>query len=107
MYRFYSNPKEEGQTRVVVVGDYSDNKLKIAVSRCSQRDSFVKIKGRHIAEGRLNKGKLFSITPMNVCDSNIFVQVAKAIAKTVNKTKRCVLIDIKQESIREPVRMEG
>ena len=86
MYRFYSNPTDTSKVRVSVVGEYSheDGILKIAVSRCSKKDSFIKKKGRAIAEGRLYKGKLYDkITFPTPPSSEEFIEHAKLIAKEV------------------------
>jgi len=55
MYRFYSEPNQP--VRVTVVGLFVDGWLYTAVSRCSNKDNFIRKKGRMIAEGRLVKGK--------------------------------------------------
>lgn len=87
MFRFYSNPSE-AKTRVSVVGEYSEGVLKIAVARCSEKDHFVRKKGRMIAEGRLAKGKTYEEIPLAECDIQEFVRVAKSISKEVTKTKQ-------------------
>jgi len=86
MYRFYSNP-QEGTERVSVVGEHSEGVLKIAVSKCSKKDNFYRKKGRAIAEGRLNKGKLF--TTINATSMNVktFVEIAKKVSAEVITTR--------------------
>lgn len=86
MYRFYSNPAEN--SRVSVVGQFNGNSLQIAVARCSKKDQFIRRKGRLIAEGRLEKGKLYSDIPMNECTSETFVKYASKICQEVSQTKQ-------------------
>lgn len=78
MFRFYS---QGSKVRVAVVGEHSEGVLKIAVSRCSTKDAFVRKKGRMIAEGRLQKGKLYSQEKIENCDVKTFVEKAKEIAE--------------------------
>lgn len=87
LFRFYSNP-EQSQNRVVVIGEHSEGVLKIAVSRCSKKDNFIREKGRAIAEGRLAKGKLYQIIQANEMNVETFVEHAKRIAKEVETTKK-------------------
>ena len=81
MFRFYSNPMQSN--RVSVVGQYDNNILSIAVARCSNKDNFIRKKGRMIAEGRLRKGKVFLVRNMVTCSSSDFVNIAKEIIKDV------------------------
>lgn len=86
MFRFYSNPADPSKVRVSVVGEYipSEKVLEIAVSRCSKKDSFIRAKGRAIAEGRLRKGKLYDrISFPTPPTSEEFINNAKEIAKEV------------------------
>ena len=87
LYRFYSNSKKN---RVTVVGACNNGYLKIATARCSNKDQFVRRKGRAIAEGRLLKGKLFTSIPMvgDVCSTEIFIEHAKLVVDRVNQTKQ-------------------
>jgi hypothetical protein len=85
MFRFYSNA---GSGRVSVVAEHSEGMLKIAVARCSHKDNFIRRKGRAIAEGRLEKGKLYSSIPMKECDIQTFIHHAKMVAEEVQQTKR-------------------
>lgn len=86
MFRFYSSPQEA--TRVSIVAEHSEGVLKIAVARCSKKDNFFRKKGRLIAEGRLNKGKVHTTIPMDECDIQTFLAYAKIIAEEVKQTKR-------------------
>ena len=81
MYRFYSRP--DRPNRVSVVGQYDSGQLKIAVSRCSGKDAFVRKRGRAIAESRLIKGMLYRKINLPMCDIKTFVEVAKGIAQEV------------------------
>ena len=98
MYRFYSKPNAT-KVRVVVVGEYDQENriLNLAVARCSKRDSFVRKKGRGIAEGRLSKGKYFDQISMEEMPSfPMFMRIAKDIAEFV--------IDAPQEVVDEKFR---
>lgn len=85
MYRFYSSPEQE--VRVSVVGEFKNGILGLAVARCSKKDSFIRKKGRAIAEGRLNKGKLYKAIFMEECDSPTFVEEAKKCVSEVIASK--------------------
>lgn len=85
MYRFYSNPTE-AKVRVSVIGEFfpEEKVLKVAVSRCSKKDSFIRAKGRAIAEGRLHKGKLYDkLSYETPPTSEEFIAQAKLIAEEV------------------------
>ena len=87
LYRFYSNSKKN---RVTVVGSCNNGYLKLAAARCSNKDQFVRRKGRAIAEGRLLKGKLFTSIPMveENCSTELFIEHAKLVVDMVSKTKK-------------------
>ena len=91
MYHFYSNSTDGN--RVSVAGQHSEGVLKLAVSRCSNKDNFVRKKGRLIAEGRLLKGKLHSEYPMEVCDIQRFVEIAKNVSKDVISDPRNIFMN--------------
>ena len=86
MLRFYSLPTDKN--RVAVVGECKDGVLKVAVARCSKKDSFIRKKGRAIAEGRLLKGKLHSSYPMDTCDYTNFIEIAGKIVNEVKASKK-------------------
>lgn len=86
MYRFYSSA--ENKNRVSVVAEYSEGILKVAVSRCSNKDHFCRKKGRYIAEGRLQKGKTYLTKEMETCDVKTFVDIARNIAKELVTSKK-------------------
>ena len=90
MYRFYSRPTET-KSRVTVVGEYSEGVLKIAASRCSEKDNFRRKTGRAIAEGRLKKGKLFSSVLLKDCNIKKFVTFAKDICNQIDKNPQDVV----------------
>lgn len=100
IYRFYSNPNSE--VRVAIVGKVVGTKLQVAVSRCSAKDQFIRRKGRHIAEGRLSKGKLHSEIELNTEEltNETFVALATNISNEVINTKNLVHIkeDLKVEN---------
>lgn len=85
MYRFYSNPEQK--VRVSVVGEFKNGILGLAVSRCSEKDTFIKKKGRMIAEGRLQKGKIYKAIFMEECNSSIFVEEAKKCVEELMTNK--------------------
>jgi hypothetical protein len=89
MYRFYSRPMGSGHRspRVVVIGMFDSGILKIAVSRCSHKDNFIKKTGRVIAEGRLAKGKIHSSYSVDKITSEYFIKLASDIAFEVATTK--------------------
>lgn len=87
MFRFYSNSTTK-QPRVAVVGEHSEGMLKIAVSRCSEKENFIHVKGRKIAEGRLRKGKTYTEIPMETCNIHTFVTKAKEISQEVITSKK-------------------
>ena len=88
LFRFYSSPNNT--SRVSVVGIHENGVLKIAVSRSSEKDHFIRKKGRMIAEGRLAKGKIHSQYNLPGCDIQEFIRYAKNIANDVLLTKQVV-----------------
>jgi len=82
---FYSQDVKE-LPRVTVVGNIVDNKLLIAVSRCSAVDKFEKKIGLRIAKERLSKNEL--VTQIQL-DTNYklsyyeFIQIAQQVANAV------------------------
>ena len=85
MFRFYSKA-DETKNRVSVVGECTDGTLKIAVSRCSSKDNFVRKKGRELAETRLKTGNVYFQVQANTCDVREFLYLAKSIAKEVSES---------------------
>lgn len=83
MYHFYSKP--EFNVRVAIVGQYNNGVLKLAASRCSRKDQFVKRKGRAIAEGRLAKNKLCKEITLSECRICDFINIAKELSKDIAK----------------------
>lgn len=58
MLYFHSYPSEEKNTkepRVTFAGEFKDGYLYLAAARCTNKDSFLKKKGRQIAVGRYIK----------------------------------------------------
>ncbi len=99
MYVFYSAPlkTEKGQktkglkqNRVTVVGDYQDGVLKIAVSRCSDKDTFTKIRGRGLATGRLLRGKIYKSFTLKEINTEKFIEIASSEAALVEKNPELV-----------------
>lgn len=92
MFGFYSDlPKDEKdknlRVRVTVVGEHTEGMLKVAVSRCSRKDNFVKKNGRGRAEKRLKIGKLYKEIPMQECKCKDFINIAAEIAEEVRVSK--------------------
>ena len=88
IYRFYSSP--EHKNRVAVIGEYAEGQLTLAVSRCSDKDNFVRKKGRFIAEGRLKKGKIYGIVTIPKPTTEDFLKIAGRIAGWVEASKESV-----------------
>lgn len=81
-FRFFTEP---ASVRVTIVGEFTDGVLRIAASRCSSKDHFVRRKGAAIAEGRLRKGRLVREVPMDSCDGFRFVEVARSVGADVRQ----------------------
>lgn len=92
MFRYYSQPNE-ASVRITVVGEHSEGVLRLAVSRCSKKDRYVKKIGRGRAEKRLLKGKLFDEVHLQECDAKTFVQYAKQAIKDVDKNATPIRIE--------------
>jgi hypothetical protein len=88
MYRFYSNPAETN--RVTVVGNYVDGNLSLAASRCSNKDQFMRKRGRTIAENRLEKGKVIVTLPIKDFTIKDFVENATELAYHVKKNPKII-----------------
>lgn len=86
MFRFYESPTH-GRSRVTVVGKHEDNKLSIAVARCSSKDQFIRKKGRAIAEERLANNKTYLQVEMPHCDVRTFLTIAKGVTSEVENSK--------------------
>lgn len=90
-FRFYSKPDTFDGTRVSVIGHLDDlGNLRIATARCSKKDQFVRRKGRFIAEGRLAKGRLYTMLTKPNCTTEDFIDLATKIAREVWYTKNVV-----------------
>ncbi len=83
MYRYYSNPTVPN--RVTVVGNYSNGVLSVSASRCSNKDQFMRKRGRTIAESRLEKGK--TILSVEIEDFSIknFIEIARNVSDKIQK----------------------
>lgn len=88
MFRFHSRPVENTRVRVTVVGEFSEGKLKMAVSRCGKKDNFSRKRGRAIAEGRLKKGLTYRSIDMANCTTHDFVEVAMVISEEVKNSMK-------------------
>ena len=56
VYYFHS-PQAEGEKRHTVAGVYDKGKISLGLASCSEKDSFVKSKGREIALQRAQEAK--------------------------------------------------
>ena len=83
MFTFYSLSTDP--ERITVVGEHKEGVLKLAVSKCSLKDRFVRKKGRLIATGRLAKGITFATVAMENCDVKTFVAVAMEVIDKVQE----------------------
>lgn len=82
MFHFYSKPSKN---RLSFAGVHKEGVLKIAVARCSKKDTFVKKKGRAIAEGRLHKDKIYHSIPLEICDGRDFVKAVEPLVEPLLK----------------------
>lgn len=81
--------------RVTVVGVLDKGQLKIAVSRCSENDQFVKKIGVEKARKRVESGNLISIYSIEKCSISDFVSIATDIAEMVILNARLIKKDEK------------
>lgn len=93
IYRFYSNPIQY-KARITVVGEWNkeETTFKFSVARCSEKDQFIRKKGRMIAEGRLKKDKIY-LTIKNVVikpTTELFVEYANKISSLVASRKNII-----------------
>ena len=72
MYNFYSS--KDSTNRLSFAARHQNGVLEVAVARCSNKEHFVKRRGRAKAEGRLNGGKLFLTKKMEECSPKEFVE---------------------------------
>ncbi len=86
MYTYHSSTST-GNSRVTVCGEFTNGKLNLAVSRCSNADNFNRKRGRLIASGRLAKGKLAGSVSLNNCSSETFHEIAIPLAQKVVESK--------------------
>lgn len=84
MFRFYSKENP----RVAVIGNFTNGKLEISVSRCGKKNNFSRKIGRTIAEGRLAKGILYDTIEKESITTNEFVEIANKIANEVAFSKK-------------------
>lgn len=82
-YVFHSNVDNDSRVRVTVVGEFVDGKLKLAVSRCSEKDHFVKKIGREIASKRLLNGDLITELDVKKMSMGIFIEASETICDAV------------------------
>ena len=88
MYHFFSrqNSKHRNE-RVTLVGEFSNETLKIAAARCSKKDQFARKKGVKIAEGRLAKNRLVFSETMQDCSPKKFIEISNSLVGHVLETK--------------------
>lgn len=83
-YVFHSRPNSTG-VRVTVVGQNVNGELKLAASRCSEKDAFVKSIGRFKATERLSVDNLIATIDFQKPSLNRFIGAADAVAEHVIK----------------------
>jgi hypothetical protein len=93
IYRYYS--PDYLQNRVVIVGEFKDNKWQFACARTSKKDRYVKKIGRSIAEGRLKNGKYCFVTLPKYSEPEIstFVYYAEQLTMQISLTAKITLED--------------
>lgn len=79
---YHSKPTWLYNPRVTVAGKIEDNKLKLAVARCSEKDQFIKKVGRELSIERLNNNQLISEVDVTGIEkiNGLFVDLAREIA---------------------------
>lgn len=95
-YVFYSNTDSLTGARVTVVGIVEDGFLKLAASRCSGKDNFVKKTGREIAIARLKSNELITSVFVGKGMISTFIGAADAVSDSVlsnGVNQRISLID--------------
>lgn len=93
IFRYYSPVPsywEPIKARVTVVGIHEDGLLKVAVSRCGEKDLFSRQKGRFIAECRLKEGKFIAMFPMKECRIANFIPFAEMVSSLVINDPRLI-----------------
>lgn len=100
MFGFHSKLPEnnrndkDNKVRVTVIGEYSEGVLKLAVSRCSRKDRFVKKIGTARAVARLKRDKLYKVIDMQECKCVDFINIAKQIAEEVRINKVVIVAQV-------------
>lgn len=77
IYHYYS--PDVFPNRVSFAGYYDGDILKIAVSRCGDKDIFIRKKGKLITETRLKSGEIFAEIKTAVQTAGIFVHVCQGL----------------------------
>lgn len=96
MFRCYSpwfltQREKDPLPRITVVGEHKDGVLKLAASRCSTKDRFVRKVGRELAENRLKEGKHVLEVKTQRCDSEIFHNYANTLMENIWVSKTVVV----------------
>jgi hypothetical protein len=83
MFTYNSPFINQNKPRVTVVGEISENFLKIAVARCSSKDNFTRKKGKELAINRFNEGKYYMVIKLEKATTRKFVSVARMVAANI------------------------
>lgn len=76
---YFTQRKENPLPRITIVGEYDDGVLRLAASRCSLKDRFVKKIGRDIAEERLKTNQHLLEIKLNKFDTQTFYDYANIL----------------------------
>ena len=85
MYRCYSSHWDPRGPRISIVGEHKDGVLRLAASRCSPKDRFMRKIGREIAEDRLKNGKFLMELKTKECNSEKFHEYAHMLITDILK----------------------
>ncbi len=98
MFRYYQRSNEDSPNtiNVSIAAEHKEGVLKIAVARCSNKDNFIKKKGRLIAENRLAKDLTYKEVPLDNCEIKDFIDLAMKVAKEVEETKEVYSPEVKK-----------
>ena len=70
----------KGKNRVTIGGDYCEQGLCLVASRTSDKDNFIKAKGRQLVNGRFEKKRHCITIPVGERNTKTFVDIASKLA---------------------------
>lgn len=95
-------PENYKGERITIAGLYSNGKLKIGVSRCSNKDQFDKKKGRLVSLGRAEKCPLYEVDTNTPKKS--FTEIFQTLEKDfMDKSKRNEFLTLLNQNPSEKV----